>query len=118
MAGGYISCGDFSGDDKSGSAISGVFETLPQTLPEDERDSFIQQALNPLAEYLEDSGDHILNDSGTAAKLLPPVDRLYAHSAESEINAYCRRPATADGYPTDISRSRRYPCTSTLMTAD
>lgn len=81
MAGGYISCGEFSGDDKSGSAISGVFEALPECLPENERDAFIEKVLAPLAEYLEENEDHILIESDTASMLLEPVETLYSQYA-------------------------------------
>lgn len=81
MAGGYISCGDFSGDDKSGSAISGVFATLPECLPESERNAFIETALDPLAEYLEENEDHFLIEPDTASMLLGPVDTLYSQYA-------------------------------------
>ena len=77
MAGGYIVCGEFSGDDKSGSAISGVFQALPECIPQSEQDSFVESILNPLADYLEENEDHILIDADTATALLPPVDALY-----------------------------------------
>src|SRR5262249_47942152 len=35
MGGGYIKCGDFLGDDKSGSAIFGVFDAIALMLPLD-----------------------------------------------------------------------------------
>lgn len=77
MAGGYISCGKFFGDDKSGSAISGVFEALPALLPESERDSFVEDVLNPLAADLEENEDHFSIDPQDAQRLLPLVDDLY-----------------------------------------
>ena len=33
MAGGYIQCGDFLGEDKSGSAVTGVFDAIKLMLP-------------------------------------------------------------------------------------
>jgi hypothetical protein len=78
MAGGYISCGDFSGEDKSGSAISGVFEALPECLAESERQTFTETVLDPLAEYLEEHEDHFLIQPDVASMLLGPVGTLYA----------------------------------------
>ncbi len=77
MGGGYISCGQFCGDDKSGSAISGVFEAIPELIPEDARSEFISSVLDPLADSLEENGDYFLIEPEIAALLLPPVDALY-----------------------------------------
>ena len=82
MAGGYITCGTFLGDDKSGSAISGVFTTLPECVPESERANLVSKALDPLAEYLEEHEDHFLIESATASILLEPVEALYSKYAE------------------------------------
>lgn len=82
MSGGYISCGKFMGEDKSGSAISGVFTTLPECLPEEERESFILDVLDPLAEMLEETEDHFLIESDLAPRMLPPVEMLYARYGE------------------------------------
>jgi len=82
MAGGYISCGPFCGEDKSGSAVSGVFEALPDSLPEGQRSAFIETVLNPLADSLEENGDHFLIDPDTACVLLPPVDALFLQYGE------------------------------------
>jgi hypothetical protein len=40
MGGGYISCGEFRGEDKSGSALSGVLREIPKILSEQEAVAF------------------------------------------------------------------------------
>lgn len=60
MGGGYIRCGDFSGDDKSCSAISGVFDELPSVLQEQERNEFVTNVLEPLQSQLEETGEYFL----------------------------------------------------------
>ena len=77
MSGGYIHCGEFSGDDKSGSAISGVLEALPECVADDMRGEFADTVSIPLAEYLEAAEDHFLIEPEMSAQLIEPVDRLY-----------------------------------------
>ena len=77
MAGGYILCGEFSGDDKSGSAISGVFDALAECVSKDERDEFLKSVINPLQESLEEAQDHILIEPDVASQLVDAVDQLY-----------------------------------------
>lgn len=77
MSGGYINCADFTGDDKSCSAISGVFEELPSVLPEFERDVFVAEVIQPLQDQLEETGEYFLINQATSERLLRPVDMLY-----------------------------------------
>jgi hypothetical protein len=76
MSGGYISCGDFRGEDKSGSAITGVFEALPEYISPENRYAFINEVLEPLQNSIE-NGDHMLIYSPDAKRLLPLVELLY-----------------------------------------
>lgn len=48
MGGGYISCGKFLGEDKSGSAIAGVLRGIPTVLPEAEGAIFRSAIGDPL----------------------------------------------------------------------
>jgi hypothetical protein len=77
MAGGYIQCGDFLGDDKSGSAISGVLDALPECVPEEDRDEFVESILDPLRLSMEECDDHILIEPDVASRIADAVDRLY-----------------------------------------
>ena len=77
MGGGYIQCDDFSGDDKSGSAMSGVLEELPSQLPESERDAFFNELISPLHCQLDETGEYFLIPPASSKRLLPVVDSLF-----------------------------------------
>ncbi|MBN1511603.1 MAG: hypothetical protein JXB13_06280 [Phycisphaerae bacterium] len=77
MAGGYIQCGDFSGADKSGSAIAGVLDALSECVPETDRASFFEVVLNPIKQAIEEANDYILIEPAIAVRLESPVDSLY-----------------------------------------
>lgn len=77
MGGGYIQCGDFSGDDKSCSAISGVFDELPSVLEERERNEFVTNVLDPLHSQLEETGEYFVIPPDVASMMLPAVQILY-----------------------------------------
>ena len=77
MGGGYIQCDDFCGDDKSGSAMSGVLEELPSQLPDSERDTFINELIAPLQRQLDETGEYFLIPPASSKRLLPVVDSLY-----------------------------------------
>jgi hypothetical protein len=77
MGGGYIHCGDFSGDDKSCSAISGVFEELPSVLPVEARDAFVTDVIEPLQRQLETNGEYFLISPEVSKRLLPVVETLF-----------------------------------------
>lgn len=76
MGGGYIHCGDFSGEDKSCSAISGVFEELPSVLPANKRAAFDAEILAPLRSDLEANGDYFLIPPEVSVQLLPVAESL------------------------------------------
>jgi hypothetical protein len=82
MAGGQIFCGEFVGEDKSGSAFSGVLEALPECVAADARDEFIASVINPLTEYLEENEDHVEFGPDIASRLVAPVDRLFERYGE------------------------------------
>lgn len=77
MGGGYIHCDGFSGDDKSGSAMSGVLEELPSQLPESERDSFVNELITPLQRQLDETGEYFLIPPASSKRMLPLVDSLF-----------------------------------------
>lgn len=77
MGGGYIQCDDFCGDDKSGSAMSGVLGELPSQLPESERDTFVNELIAPLQRQLDETGEYFLIPPASSKRLLPVVDSLY-----------------------------------------
>ena len=71
MGGGYIHCGGFLGNDKSGSAISGLVAALPQYVSTAVRTDFENSIIDPLRAALDDCQDHILIDPSTAERLIP-----------------------------------------------
>lgn len=77
MGGGYIQCDDFSGDDKSGSAISGVLEELPSQVPESERNTFINELILPLQTQLYETGEYFQIPPAASMRLLPVVESLF-----------------------------------------
>lgn len=77
MGGGYIHCDGFSGDDKSGSAMSGVLKELPSQLPESERDSFVNELITPLQRQLAETGEYFLIPPASSKRMLPLVDSLF-----------------------------------------
>jgi hypothetical protein len=86
MGGGYIHCGDFSGDDKSCSAISGVFDELPSVLQEHERNDFVTNVLGPLQSQLEETGEYFLIPPEVASVMLPVVQTLYDRYQTTFLN--------------------------------
>lgn len=78
MSGGYISCGDFLGEDKSGSAIAGVFDELVAIMPDGERERFAGDVTKSLQDQLKRNGDHFLIDSEIARLIQPGIESLFA----------------------------------------
>jgi hypothetical protein len=79
MGGVYVSCGAFSGRDKSCSAISGVVdEIIPLADPAELR------LLAPIIEWLEVGPDHVVIDACEAQGLLPLIVR-YREIIETQI---------------------------------
>ena len=87
MGGGYIHCGEFSGDDKSCSAISGVFDELPSVLLLEDRDAFVRDLIEPLQKQLETNGEYFLISPDVSKRLLPVVETLFARYQETYGNA-------------------------------
>jgi hypothetical protein len=75
MGGGYISCGNFSGDDKSGSPITGILEDLTSNLADTQNSAMATKLL----EQLDSETDHILIEPDQATKLLPDFKCLQTH---------------------------------------
>ncbi len=75
MGGGYISCGDFLGDDKSGAPIGGILEDLVSNLADTQNSAIATELL----EQLDSETDHILIEPGHASKLLPDFKHLQTY---------------------------------------
>ena len=56
MGGGYIKCGDFLGDDKSGSAIFGIFDAIALMLPPDRQKIWQTNFLDAIEGQEEEQG--------------------------------------------------------------
>jgi hypothetical protein len=78
MAGGYIQCGDFMGSDKSGSAISGLMDSMPEFVPLADRQSFVETIIAPLREALANFTEYILIEPNVAARLVPALESFNA----------------------------------------
>jgi hypothetical protein len=78
MSGGYIHCAGFSGDDKSGSAITGVLDSLGECMPESDRAAFHDAVLNPICKAIREASDHILIEAEIVGRLKSPLDELYS----------------------------------------
>lgn len=86
MAGGYIQCGDFSGDCTSWSAISGVLDALPECVPEEDRDEFVESIFDPLRLAMEECDDHKLIEPDVASRIADAVDRLCDRYGSELVN--------------------------------
>ncbi len=78
MGGGYISCGEFSGDDKSCSALKGVIDQIV-ALPSYRPSSELQQCLQRISAFLAGGGDAewsdcLAIDPSQAAELEPYLE--------------------------------------------
>jgi hypothetical protein len=78
MSGGYIHCGTFMGSDKSGSAISGVIDALPDFIPAADRPSFLRSVIDPIREALNAGQEYILIEPAIAEQLTPVLESFYA----------------------------------------
>jgi hypothetical protein len=82
MGGGYIQCGDFSGSEKSGSAISGLIDALPEFAPAADRRSFAEIVIAPLREALANYEEYILIEPTIAARLIPVLENFNSRVGE------------------------------------
>jgi hypothetical protein len=78
MGGGYISCGNFLGDDKSGSAFVGVLRGIPTVLSAAEAAAFRVSLAEPLMAMLEDSQELEITPQ-RAAELFEPLRKFHEH---------------------------------------
>ncbi|HNY31877.1 MAG TPA: hypothetical protein PKO15_13405 [Fibrobacteria bacterium] len=76
MSGGYIHCGDFNGEVKSGSYAVEVLEDLPGILPTESQEAFREEFIRPLLEEYEEIGDHFVIDPEVCENLLPVIKEL------------------------------------------
>lgn len=82
MGGGHISCGDFTGEDKSGSAIFGVLDELPLCVSEQERITFVSEVIEPLHRQLDETGEYFLIERDAAIRMQPAVESLFVRFKE------------------------------------
>lgn len=82
MAGGYIQSGAFMGNDKSGSAISGVLDALAEFTPVAGRSIFVETVISPLREALNGCQAHILIEASLAERLIPALEAFNARIGE------------------------------------
>jgi hypothetical protein len=82
MSGGYISCGDFDGEDKSGSYATDVLEDLPGILPAESREAFREEFIRPLLKEYEENGDYFVIEPEVCENLLPVIKELYRNYRE------------------------------------
>src|SRR3989442_9193282 len=83
MGGGYISCAGFMGEDKSGSAISGVLRDIPKVLSEAEAAAFRQCVVDPLLETIHKGTRELEILPSTVSLLIGPLGRYHAHLDEA-----------------------------------
>jgi hypothetical protein len=82
MSGGYIQCGGFMGSDKSGSAIFGLIDALPEFLPIADRLSFRDTVIAPLREALDSGQESILIQPNIAERLIPALENFNARISQ------------------------------------
>lgn len=76
MSGGYISCGDFDGEEKSGAYVVDVLEDLPGILPAESQEAFRDEFIRPLLEEYEENGDWFVIDPDVCENLFPVIKEL------------------------------------------
>ncbi len=76
MGGGYIECGSFFGEDKSGSAIEGVFEAIAAMLSPEERERWQTDFITALRTMSDDAG--FLIEPHLVKMLMVPLEKYYA----------------------------------------
>jgi hypothetical protein len=81
MGGGYISCGKWHGDDKSGSAIEGVFSALKPKFSADTAAHFAR-VWAKADEGFQQGEQEFAIPVELAAKLIPPLQDYYAELGE------------------------------------
>jgi len=79
MGGGYISCGEFMGEDKSGSAISGVLRDMATMLSPAEGAAFQKHVAGPVLEAMHRGEQEIEIPPAAASLLLGPLARYHTH---------------------------------------
>lgn len=79
MDGGYISCGKFQGEDKSGSAIGGVLRSVPTLLSEEEATTFNQKVATGLLQALDEGREWFEISPEMVSHLAGPLTRYMAH---------------------------------------
>ena len=83
MGGGYISCGEFMGEDKSGSAFEGVLRGIPTLLSAKEAARFSDQVATPLLQALHEGGEQFEISPEMVSHLFQPLTRYHAYLDET-----------------------------------
>ena len=79
MGGGYISCGEFMGEDKSGSAFEGVLRGILTMLPPKEAVTFTMHVATPLLQALQEGQEQFEIPPDMVGHLFEPLKRYHAH---------------------------------------
>jgi hypothetical protein len=79
MGGGYISCGDFMGGDKSGSALEGVLNGILKALPDSEKYSFKTRVVEPLLTACRRCEEEFEMPNEIVLALLDPLRAYHAY---------------------------------------
>jgi hypothetical protein len=79
MGGGYISCGEFLGEDKSGSAFEGVLRGIPTILAPDAAATFTKHVATPLLQALYVGEQEFEITPEIVGHLFQPLTTYYAH---------------------------------------
>ncbi|HEY2882828.1 MAG TPA: hypothetical protein VGJ15_10350 [Pirellulales bacterium] len=82
MSGGYISCGEFIGDDKSGSALEGVLNGIITTLPDGEKAAFRERVAAPVFIAMRRCGEQFEISPDAVSYLFDPLVRYHAYLSE------------------------------------
>jgi hypothetical protein len=82
MGGGYISCGKFLGDDKSGSALQGVLRAIVLRLPPECVADFDKDVASPLLSSLDQGMAEFEISPRMVARLVGPLTDYHAYLDE------------------------------------
>ncbi len=79
MSGGYIACGSFLGDDKSGSAFQGLLESIAQFLSANEAEQFRATTIAPILESGYSQEQKMTIQADVVMHLAGPLRQYYDH---------------------------------------
>jgi hypothetical protein len=113
------------GDDKSGSALSGVLSDMLRVLSDAEADAFYKQVYRPLLEAIENGEQEIQIDANSVSALVGPLGRYHAE-LDKELGhpIPCEAPEIDRQRGMDMTRAKwgdglgwQFYCTNDLLRA-